>query len=95
MYEIEQLRFSGNVIGLNVIELEYLKLAIQMPIEQIKEFLNLYDSSSPKLDELKFIKNLKEKYSQSRKNVIKRIRQVRKIMNYEKGIQKVKKYIKK
>lgn len=64
-----------------------------MPLEEIREFLDLYDTSSPKLDEVKFIINLQNKYLETRENIIKRIRQVRHINKYEQGLKNGKKYI--
>ena len=55
MYELENLRFANNLIELNEVELKYFDLAIKLPREEIKEYLNLYDTSSPKLDEIKVI----------------------------------------
>ena len=95
MYELENLRFANNLIELNEVELKYFDLAIKLPKEEINEYLNLYDNSSPKLDELKFIVMLQNKYNESRENIIKRIRQVRLLTKYEKGLEKGKKYLKK
>lgn len=92
MVEIEKLKFC-NYIDLQNEELEYTKLAIKMPIDEIREFLSIYDTSSPKLDEVKFIINLQNKYLETRKNIIKRIRQVRQITKFEEGLTEAKKYI--
>lgn len=92
MLEIEKLKFC-NYVDLKDEELEYLKFSIKMPLEEIREFLNLYDNSSPKLDEVKFIINLQNKYLETRENIIKRIRQVRYITKYEEGLKNAKKYI--
>ena len=90
MLEIEKNKFCNN-IDLEVEELEYLKLAIKMPLDEISELLNLYDNSSPKMDEVKFIVNLQNKYAEPRENVIKRIRQVRHITKYKEGLKEAKK----
>ena len=92
MFEIEKLKFC-NYVDLEKEELEYMKMAIKMPIEEIKESLAIYDASSPKMDEVKFIINLQNKYEETRENIIKRIRQVRHITKYEEGIKDAKKYI--
>ena len=89
MFEIEKLKFC-NYVDLEKEELEYIKMAIKMPIEEIKEFLDTYDASSPKMDEVKFIINLQNKYQETRENIIKRIRQVRHITKYEEGIKAAK-----
>lgn len=89
MFEIEKLR-SCNYIDLHGAELEYLNFALKMPVEEIKEFLNLYDTASPKLDEVKLIISLQNKYLETRENVIKRIRQVRYITKYEEGLKDAK-----
>ncbi len=46
MRELEDLKFS-QCLNFNKIELDYINSALKMPIEEIKEYLNLYDSSSP------------------------------------------------
>ena len=92
MLEIEKLK-NCNYVDLEGEEIEYLNFALKMPLEEIREFLNLYDTSSPKLDEVKFIINLQNKYLETRENIIKRIRQVRHITKYEEGLKNGKKYI--
>ena len=87
MLELEDLKFS-QCLNFNEIELDYINFALKMPIEEIREYLNLYDSSSPKFDEIKFIISLQTKYSVSREALIKRIKQVRQITKYEEGLKK-------
>ena len=59
---------------------EAMQLAETMPFEEIQEAIATYDSSSPKMDELQFIKDLMIKYKVSRGDVIKRIQYVRRII---------------
>ena len=54
-----------------------------MPLVEIKGELKGYDESAPKIDELQFIHRLRKKYGQSRKVVIRRIQEVRKINQVE------------
>lgn len=65
-------------------EREYLEFAIKMPISEITAFIEFYDNSSPKYDELKFVSMLETRYDENRENIIKRIQQVRRIMKYQK-----------
>lgn len=46
-------------------EKEYLEFAIKMPTSEIKTFIEFYDNSSPKYDELKFISMLETRYDES------------------------------
>lgn len=87
MLEIEEMLKKNKNLDLYSDEFEYFMLARRMPIEEIKEFINLYDNSRPKYDELRFIRILKTRYNETDKNIIKRIQQVRKIIKYEKIIQ--------
>ncbi|MBQ9072736.1 MAG: hypothetical protein IJY25_06225 [Bacilli bacterium] len=61
---------------------EYFDFACMLPIEEIMEALNDYDNSSPKLDELKFINSLAVKYNVSKYEIIRRIRDIRKINKF-------------
>lgn len=84
MIEIEEMIPLGQNASLINEEREYLEFAIRMPLSEMKTFIEFYNSSYPKFDEIKFISILKTRYKESPENVIKRIRQVRKIMEYEK-----------
>lgn len=87
MIEIEEMISLGQNASLINEEREYLEFAIRMPFSEMKTFIEFYDSSHPKLDEIKFISILKTRYKESQENVIKRIRQVRRIMEYEKKLE--------
>ena len=54
-------------------------LAIAMPQAEIDSAITEYDQTSPKMDELLFVKNLQTKYNASRGDVIQRIQHVRRI----------------
>ena len=71
-------------------DFDYLDLSLKMPLKEIQDVIIFYDQSKPKYDELKLIENLKNKYQVERKDVIKRIKQVRKIMKYFEQINKQK-----
>lgn len=58
---------------------EYVKLAKAMPYEEILRALYEYDESSPKMDELQFIKDLQNQYNQTEENVLRRIKYIRKL----------------
>lgn len=53
-----------------------------MPIEQISRAIKMYDSSSPKLDAVKFVDDLCERYGVDRETIVKRIQNVRRINKY-------------
>jgi len=63
-------------------ESEYLYEVYLMPIEGIYKEIKRYDNSCPKLDAVKFVDNLKEKYNVDRETVVKRIQNVRRINRY-------------
>ena len=58
----------------------YITAAYIMPAEQIKKELYDYDHSTPKTDEIVFIRTLQTRYEQSETAVIRRIREVRKLI---------------
>lgn len=55
----------------------YMAAAYIMPYKQFVSELQKYDDSHPKMDEVKFISDLKKRYGQSETAVIRRIREVR------------------
>jgi len=61
---------------------EYFDFACMLPIEEIMKELNNYDNSHPKLDELKFVNSLTIKYNVSKYEIIRRIKDVRKINKF-------------
>lgn len=94
MIEIDQNIEMLTTFGLSDIEREYLELAIKMPTSEIKTFIEFYDNSSPKYDELKFMLMLMTRYDENRDNIIKRIKQVRRIMMYEEKLDESKNFSK-
>lgn len=64
----------------------YLIEAYLMPIDEITSEIERYDSSNPKLDEIKFISELSKRYNVDRKAIIERIRDVR-MINKSKELQ--------
>lgn len=66
------------------IDANYIIEAYLMPLDEITREIEKYDSSNPKLDELKFINELCEKYHVDRKAIVERIRNVRKINKQKK-----------
>jgi len=60
----------------------YILEAYQIPIEEISKEIKRYDSSRPKLDEIKFVNELCKKYDVDRKTIIQRIQNVRRISRY-------------
>ena len=67
--------FSGD-------DYSYLIDAFSMPFHDVKMSLIRYDSSSPKMDELKFLGELIERFCKTSFDVLRRIRQVRRILKY-------------
>ena len=57
----------------------YVMLAQSMPYKEILKALKEYDNSHLKIDEIKFVRGLQEKYNQTEENVLTRIRFVRKL----------------
>ena len=57
--------------------LEYQRLANAMPYVPMRDALKKYDESSPKMDEIKFVRGLQEEFNQTEADVLKRIRHVR------------------
>jgi hypothetical protein len=94
MIEIDQNIEMLITFGLTGEEREYFEFAIKMPTSEIKTFIEFYDNSSPKYDELKFISMLMTRYNECRENIIKRIRQVRSVIKYEKQLEEAKNFSK-
>ena len=90
MIEIDQNIEMLTTFSLTEKEREYFEFAIKMPTSEIKTFIEFYDDASPKYDELKFVSMLMSRYNETRENIIKRIRQVRKIIKYEKKLEESK-----
>lgn len=67
----------------------YIIEAYLMPIDEITEEINRYDNSYPRLDEIKFVNDLCNKYNVDKKAVVERIRNVR-VINKHKSLGKEK-----
>ncbi len=63
-------------------ELLFLCRAIRMPLNEITEYIEIYDNSRPRVDELKFVKILCEKYQADQATITMRIREVRRINKF-------------
>ncbi len=58
---------------------EYIARAIMIPRYDIEEVLKGYDSSKPKMDEVKLVRDLAKKYKTTERQVIRRIQDIRQI----------------
>lgn len=88
-YDVKKLdNLFNNYKSRNISEKKAFALAVFMPIEEITAAINQYDESSPKLDELKFVKKLSEKYQVTNYDVILRIQYVRRINKNRKDYNK-------
>lgn len=94
MIEIDQNIEMLTTFGLTDVEREYIEFTIKMPTSEMKAFIEFYDNSRPRYDEIKFISMLEDRYNESHENIIKRIRQVRRIMTYEKELKESKNFSK-
>lgn len=61
----------------------YKAAAYIMSWDKMTKELYAYDNQKPKMDELKFLRNMQEKYEQSEEMVIRRIREVRRMNKKE------------
>ena len=59
--------------------LEYQRLANAMPYVPMRDALVMYDESSPKMDEIEFVRDLQKKFNQTEEDVLKRIRYFRRV----------------
>lgn len=83
MHENRDKALTDMILKVKTIEeSEYLYEVYLMPIEEISKEIKRYDSSIPKLDELKFVNELCKRYNVDRKAIIKRIQNVRRINRY-------------
>lgn len=71
---------KGNTKDDHEQEVNYATAAIILKYQDMKKYIVTYDKSKPKLDELKFINEICENYGQERTTVIRRIKEVRKLM---------------
>jgi len=69
-------------VNFNEYEIEYLFDAYRLPLEEMKKQIYMYDRLKPKMDEIKFIINIKVLYNVDPNLVINRIRWIRKIQKY-------------
>jgi len=65
-------------------EINYLAASYSMPYDQMLKAISEYEKSSPKMDELKFVAGLCERYHQSWETVLRRIREVKRIAKEKK-----------
>ena len=83
---IDKIKAHFNVLGFNEEDTKYLVNATIMPIEEIKEYINYYDTN--KCNPINFINEIINKYLNGNKEdknlVIERIQDVRRITKYEK-----------
>lgn len=70
--------------GYSLEEISYLCRAILMPLKELAEFIEIYDTSRPRVDELKFVDDLCQKYHTDKKTLTARIREVRRINKFRK-----------
>ena len=63
--------------------LEYQRLANAMPYVPMRDALVMYDESSPKMDEVEFVRDLQEEFNQTEADVLKRIRHVRQFIKIQ------------
>ena len=83
MYENRDKALTDMILKVKTIEeSEYLYEAYIMPIEEISKEIKRYDSSSPRLDELKFVNDLCKRYNVDRRTIVKRIQNVRTVNRY-------------
>lgn len=80
-FYLEKISFEEKM-DLDIFEMEYLNYVSSIPFLDIERDLIRYDNSSPKLDELKFVSDLMNKYNVDRTTIITRIRQIRRINKY-------------
>ena len=58
-------------------------LALDMPRKEIETAIKEYDNAKPKMDAVKFVDSLAEKYGIDRDLVVKRIQHVRMLIKFE------------
>ncbi|MDE5889019.1 MAG: hypothetical protein K2H20_03265, partial [Bacilli bacterium] len=63
-------------------DFKYLMDAFVMPFQEVKIALIKYDSSHPKMDELAFLADLQSRFYQTPFDMLRRVRQVRRLMKY-------------
>lgn len=68
--------------------LEYQRLANAMPYELMKDALQEYDNSHPKMDEIKFVRDIQKRFAQNESDVLTRIRHIRKFMKLQEALKK-------
>ena len=83
MYENRDKALTDMILKVKTIEeSEYLYEAYLMPIEEISKEIKRYDSSRPRLDAVKLVDNLCERYNVDRNTIVKRIQNVRTVNRY-------------
>lgn len=83
MYENRDKALADMILKVKTIEeSEYLYEVYLMPIEEISKEIKRYDSSRPRLDAVKLVDNLCERYNVDRRTIVKRIQNVRTVNRY-------------
>lgn len=91
MIELEHWLYNSysQYLGMNsfdnfsLIEMDYLHKAYYMPYSIVSDYIDTYDKTVPKMDELNFLGNLQKEFVITNiKDIIERIRNVRRIKNY-------------
>ena len=83
VYENRDKALTDMILKIKTIEeSEYLYEVYLMPIEEILKEISRYDSSSPRLDAVKLVDNLCERYNVDRKTIVKRIQNVRTVNRF-------------
>lgn len=72
-------RKKGTPISAEEQKINYKTAAYIMPQEEIMDALHTYDTTRPRMDEIKFVRDLQSRYGQSETAVIRRIREVRRL----------------
>lgn len=74
---------KGNTFDEHEQEINYASAAAILKYDVIKNKLNCYDKSKPKMDELKFVNDICQEFHQDRTTVIRRLQEVRKLYKDE------------
>jgi len=73
---LEQFFYNPN---LSKEDIAYMARAFKLPKKDFEEYIAIYDSSKPKMDELKFIQYLAKEYQVSHDVILKRISEIRRM----------------
>ena len=87
MLELEKMAIDSNIIfPLSLKEWRYMENAMKMPYDDIVNYINYFRKHLLVINQVKFLRDLEEKYSVNEKELVERFKDVHRILRYKNEI---------